>query len=126
MIDLFKALADENRMRIVNLLMSHNLCVCEIETILGISQSNTSRHLTKLKQAKVIVSNKDAQWVHYEVGTSFKTEHKDLYDYLNGQLGQKALFQEDLRKLKKYFDLGLDCSDIREDASRVVHLIQED
>lgn len=43
----FKALADENRIRILNLLRSDELCCCDIESVLGIKQSNASRHLSR-------------------------------------------------------------------------------
>lgn len=62
-----KALGDETRIRIVNLLKIEKLCVCEIEEILKINQSNTSRHLSKLKSANLIDSEKQAQWVYYSI-----------------------------------------------------------
>lgn len=57
-VEIFKALADENRLRILNVLNQGELCVCEIETLLGITQSNASRHLNKLKSLKIIDSDK--------------------------------------------------------------------
>jgi ArsR family transcriptional regulator, arsenate/arsenite/antimonite-responsive transcriptional repressor len=56
---ILKALADENRLRILNLLKNGELCVCDSEGVLGIKQSNTSRHLNKLKIAELIVSEKN-------------------------------------------------------------------
>lgn len=125
MINLLKALADENRMRIYNLLQQKELCVCEIETILDMSQSNTSRHLTKLKQAGIISSSKDAQWVHYKVADPFIQDHNDLFVYFGKRLSKESPYVEDSSKIKKYFDLGLNCTDIRQDADRVVKLIRE-
>ena len=55
---ILKALADENRIRILNLLRNNELCVCDIEATLDIKQSNVSRHLNKLKMAGIIVSEK--------------------------------------------------------------------
>ncbi len=55
---IFKALADENRIRILNLLRSGELCGCDIESVLGIKQSKDSRHLNRLKMAEIIVSKK--------------------------------------------------------------------
>jgi ArsR family transcriptional regulator len=63
MMKIIKALADENRMRILNLLYYKKLCVCEIEKVLNINQSNASRHLIKLKDADLIDSVKQAQFV---------------------------------------------------------------
>lgn len=71
MIDVLKALADENRLRIIQLILQAELCVCEIETLLDMTQSNVSRHLSKLKQAGIIESSKDGQWVHYKISPNF-------------------------------------------------------
>jgi len=123
MVDLFKALSDENRLRILNLLNLQELCVCEIETILDITQSNTSRHLTKLKGAGIITSYKDAQWVHYKVSDEFIMAHKSLFDYLVIKMADHQLMMEDKRKLEKYNELGLTCTDIRQEPAHVVQLI---
>ena len=64
---ILKALADENRIRILNLLRNGELCVCDIEAVLGIKQSNASRHLNRLKIAGIIVSEKKSQWVYYRL-----------------------------------------------------------
>ena len=55
---IFKALADGNRIRILNLLRSGELCGYDIELVLGVKQSNASRHLNRLKMAEIIVSKK--------------------------------------------------------------------
>ena len=49
---IFKALSDRTRLRMVSLVMKHELCVCEIMEVLNLSQSNASRHLTILKNAR--------------------------------------------------------------------------
>ena len=54
MIDMLKAIAEENRFRIIKLLSEKELCVCEIEEILGISQNLVSHHLSVLKKAGLI------------------------------------------------------------------------
>lgn len=125
MIELLKALSDENRLRLLNVLIHEELCVCEIETILNMSQSNTSRHLNKLKQAKIIESYKDAQWVHYRISEVF-SENNHLYQYLCDSFKDYDLFKTDLKKLETYKKLNLSCTDIRNDADRVVSLITKE
>lgn len=49
--DIFKMLTDETRIRILNILKETDLCVCEMQAILDISQTNASKHLNKLKGA---------------------------------------------------------------------------
>ena len=53
-VQMLKALGDETRIRIVNILRDRPLCVCEIESILEITQSNASRHLSKLMNANIV------------------------------------------------------------------------
>lgn len=50
MLDILKALADETRLRILSQVLRGEMCVCEIEECLGLTQSNASRHLTTLKK----------------------------------------------------------------------------
>ena len=60
-----KAASDPNRLRILHLLGAGTLCVCDIEEILGIQQSNLSRHLARLKQAGLVSAEKRGQFMHY-------------------------------------------------------------
>jgi ArsR family transcriptional regulator, arsenate/arsenite/antimonite-responsive transcriptional repressor len=63
--EVFKALADPNRLRILNLLHEQTLCVCDLEAILELNQSNLSRHLSKLKQAGIVTAQKKALFTYY-------------------------------------------------------------
>jgi len=63
--DVLKALADENRLRILNLLGDQTLCVCDLEEVLKLNQSNLSRHLAKLKQVGLVSSKKRGLFVYY-------------------------------------------------------------
>ena|GEM_PF-4770147 len=63
-----KALADETRLRIFTLLTRQELCVCEIEDILNLSQSLVSNHLAVLRQAGLVKARRDAEdarWIFY-------------------------------------------------------------
>jgi len=64
---LFKALADEDRVRIVALLTHGELCVCHLETALGQSQPSVSRHLAVLRAAGLVESRRDGNWVYYRL-----------------------------------------------------------
>ena len=65
---MYKALGDETRLRIVHLLARHGeLCVCDVEKILAVSQSKASRHLNYLKQAGIVEDRRDATWVYYRI-----------------------------------------------------------
>ena len=99
MYQIFKALSEEARLRILSLLFQSELCVCEIEFILDLTQSNTSRHLTLLKNARILKSYKNAQWVYYTVSENFKSENAELYTYLDLQLRQLPTYKSDIERL---------------------------
>jgi ArsR family transcriptional regulator len=68
LVDLFKALSDETRLRIYSLLTKAELCVCEIEDILNLSQSLVSNHLAVLRRAGLVKARRDvedARWIFY-------------------------------------------------------------
>lgn len=61
-----QALSDENRLRIVNLLLARTeLCVCDIQSVLRMTQTKVSRHLTILKNAGFVTARRDGRWMHY-------------------------------------------------------------
>jgi len=123
-IEIFKALSDENRIRILNLLKEGELCVCEIESILGMTQSNASRHLNKLKSLKIIDAEKKAQWVYYFIDEEFISKNKMLYDYINEKLTSSDSYEKDIKKLHKYKCSAFTCEQIREDKEKVISYLE--
>ncbi len=82
MVEVFKALGDDTRLKILALVMKGEVCLCEIEDTLNLKQSNTSRHLSYLKRAGIIESRKAAQWVYFSISQNFIERHGLLYQYL--------------------------------------------
>lgn len=101
MIEIFKALSEESRLRILALLLDRDMCVCEIEVCLSMTQSNASRHLTVLKNSGILSSYKQAQWAYYKIDDSFEQEHKDLWKYLQFKLRELASYQKDCNECQK-------------------------
>lgn len=99
MTEIYKALSDESRLRILNLLLQRELCVCEIEAVLSMSQTNVSRHLNKLKSAGIAVYTKKAQWVYYALNPEFTEKHYHLFQYLMEQISAEPQFLLDLEHL---------------------------
>ena len=64
---LLKAFADESRLRILSLLESGELCVCEIQPALELAQSTVSRHLQTLEEVGVIVGRRQGTWKYYRL-----------------------------------------------------------
>lgn len=62
-----KALADENRIRIVGVLKGRELCVCQLIELLCLAPSTVSKHLSILKNARLIDSRKDGRWMYYRL-----------------------------------------------------------
>ncbi len=76
---MLKAMSDETRLRILNLLSEKELCVCDITESLEILQTKASRHLIYLKKAGLISSRKSAQWVYYSL---VQNQNTDFIPYL--------------------------------------------
>jgi ArsR family transcriptional regulator len=66
-LNIFKALSDETRLRILKLLEHGELCVCDIVAALDMIQPKVSFHLAVLKDAGLIKDRKQGKWVHYSI-----------------------------------------------------------
>ncbi|WP_010251830.1 ArsR/SmtB family transcription factor [Acetivibrio cellulolyticus] len=75
--NLFKALAHPTRIQIVKLLRNGEMCVCEIMPNLDSEQSNTSQHLTVLKNQGIVESRKDGSKVIYSI------KNKEVYEMID-------------------------------------------
>ena len=64
-IKVMKALSDPNRVKIVKMLQHKEMCVCELQEALQISQSSVSKHLKILEEASFVDYTKDGLWVNY-------------------------------------------------------------
>src|SRR5438046_2619051 len=64
---LFKALADATRLRILGLLLTGEVCVCEIHETLKIPQPKTSRHLAYLRRSGLVDTRREGLWIHYRL-----------------------------------------------------------
>ena len=62
-----KALSDPNRVRELKILQEKKLCVCEIQALLGLAQSTTSKHMKLLEDAGLVDSCKEGSWLIYQV-----------------------------------------------------------
>lgn len=112
---MMKALADETRMRILNILKNEELCVCEIEAILDITQSNASRHLNRLTNAKVLENYKVGNYVYYKIDEDGVKEYPFIREIIEKHTIKEQLYKRDYERLKKYKRSGLTCDELRED-----------
>ena len=107
MTDIFKALSDETRLRILALIWDDEKCVCEIEDCLSLTQSNASRHLTALKNAGLLSCYKHAQWAYYKLSDEFRQNNAALMDYLAVKLRTLPGYEADMKKAKECKDRDL-------------------
>lgn len=70
LVDLFKAMSDQTRLRIMILLYQKNHCVCELTEILKVPQSKISKHLGKLRDLGLVTTSRDAQFIYYQLDMS--------------------------------------------------------
>lgn len=111
-IEILKALSHENRIRIINLVNQQELCVCELENIMGVNQSNASRHLGKLKQVGLIEAEQKAQWVYYKINQYILNKHPFLQNIIDNELDSLDICQSDNQRLKEYQASGLSCEEL--------------
>ena len=64
---IFKAMSDENRIRILKLLHSGEKCACKLLEELNISQPTLSHHMKILCDAGLVTGRKEGKWMHYSI-----------------------------------------------------------
>ena len=99
--DLFKALADQTRLRLISLLGDSEVCVCFLVEILKTSQPKISRHLAYLRRAQIVVARREGKWMHYRL-TDPPDEHAArILREVRSSLNEHPEFQRDREKLEK-------------------------
>jgi|SRR3990172_2140843 len=98
---LFKALSDANRIRIINMLQVRSLCVCEIREVLDLASSTVSKHLSILRDAELILDEKEGRWVNFYLNPSSSEKYVSQILPLMGKwLKDTDMLQNDIEKVK--------------------------
>jgi len=80
---IFKACADESRLRILNLIFNNGeMCITDLEQILEFTQAKTSRHLIYLKNAGIVTFRRYNHWVFYQVKDEVYEIIKQIFQFL--------------------------------------------
>ena len=103
---IFKGLSDQTRLRILNLLIHGELCVCDIQFVLQSSQPNVSRHLTYLKNSGLVLDRRDGARIYYRLAQPNEGVRKLLFAFLRDIFRTPGVLIEDSRKLKKAIETG--------------------
>jgi len=108
---IFKALSEEIRLRILNLLREGELCVCDLMAVLDLPQSTISRHLAYLRNAGWVEGRRQGLWMHYRLAADENELTGELGELLFRYLQKKQAAKNDLTELRLYLKkkTGQDC-----------------
>ena len=90
----FKALSDDSRLRIVKMLEVKSMCVCEITSVIGYATPTISNHLKILKEAGLIVQNREEKYVNYSLNNESAWFIKNTLKFVKQLTGK--VFNEDI------------------------------
>ena len=103
----FKALSDETRLRILNLLMERECCVCEVMQVLGLSQTRASRNLGVLYDAGLLKLRKEGLWSVYSINNAVGDDYLQyIFTSVSNALKESAVAGEDRLRLKRAERIG--------------------
>lgn len=74
----FKALANESRVRILNALRDGELCACELQVVLDAPQSTVASHLRELNDAGIVKKRRQGKWTYYRIGDTAALQLLDI------------------------------------------------
>ncbi|HYA43280.1 MAG TPA: metalloregulator ArsR/SmtB family transcription factor [Syntrophobacteraceae bacterium] len=102
-----KALADENRVRALMALRCGELCVCHLIELLGLAPSTVSKHLSILKQARLVDGRKDGRWIYYRLaGNGAPMAVQLALNWLESSLENHPQIRADAQRLEKILQSG--------------------
>ena len=99
--NLFKALADRIRLRLIALLGDSEVCVCFLVEIMKMSQPKISRHLAYLRRAQIVTARREGKWMHYRLAEPPDEHAGRIFREVRDSLIEHPEFQRDREKLEK-------------------------
>jgi ArsR family transcriptional regulator len=101
--DVFKALADKTRLRILALLGNNEVCVCHIHDTLGLPQPTASRHLAYLRRSGLVAARRDGVWMHYQVSRALDPVVQSIVNAAVDALNQVPATSKDRKQFQRAF-----------------------
>jgi ArsR family transcriptional regulator, arsenate/arsenite/antimonite-responsive transcriptional repressor len=98
---LFRALADESRIRLLNLLLEREICVCELGEALGLPQPRISSHLIYLKRAGLVTMRQEGKWRYYAIPNNLNGVRATLLRCVQSSLREIPVLRRDLARLRR-------------------------
>lgn len=99
--NLFKALADSIRLRLLNLIGDQEVCVCFFVEALDVPQPTISRHLAYLRRVGLVHARRDGKWMHYRVVMPGAKQPADVLRASLKAMQSDAQYQRDRARLSK-------------------------
>ena len=110
LIKAMKALADETRLRILNVLVERECCVCEVMQALNISQTRASRNLSTLYESGFLKARREGTWMFYSIDWSATNRYAiSLAQLVKDFLISDEVLAQDRERLKKAVRIGPGC-----------------
>lgn len=103
---LFKAVADPTRLRLLNLLRLGSICVCELHAVLRIPQPTVSRHLAGLRHAGLVLDCRSGTRMIYSLAPAETPQQEALYELLDRCCPSDHVMKADLKRLKEAVRTG--------------------
>jgi len=101
-LDMTKALADGSRLRVLMALTGGELCVCQIVELLELAPSTVSKHMSILRQARLVESRKDGRWMHYRLPDRDAPKAvKETINWVRRQLASSPQMRQDGDRLRR-------------------------
>jgi ArsR family transcriptional regulator len=101
--NVFKALADKTRLRILALLGNNEVCVCHIHDSLGLPQPTVSRHLAYLRKSGLVAARRDGVWMHYQVSRALSPLARGIVGAAVDALRQVPATNQDRKQFQRSF-----------------------
>lgn len=111
LIKTYKALSDESRLRVLNLLFERECCVCEVEQVLDVSQSKASRMLTTLYDVGFLNLRKEGLWSLYSINwEGMGANLKSILEAARSGFTGNHQMEADRERLKTTVRIGPGCA----------------
>jgi ArsR family transcriptional regulator len=107
---LFKAFADQTRLRILGLLSGREVCVCDLMAVLREPQPKVSQHLAFLRSSGLVVFRQEGKWRHYALAKPADRVHARLVGCLGECFTEIADLKRDQARLVKILKAKEKCS----------------
>ena len=99
--EMLRAAGEPTRLRILNLLLQGSICVCDLQTVLGLPQHTVSRHLAMLRHAGLVRDLREGQRVLYSLAPATAFRVRAFYEFLEKTAPEEDMRRRDLEALEQ-------------------------